>query len=62
MKVKIVNLTDFNQFVDIDGDKNTDDVIIVGPKEVITSIEIPNEARLTALTTEFNKLLSIRKI
>jgi DNA invertase Pin-like site-specific DNA recombinase len=29
---------------------------------VLQGFEIPNEARLTALTTEFNKLLSIRKI
>lgn len=60
MKVNAFNQTDFNQYVDVDGDKNTDDTVVVGPKARV-SLNIPSEERFIELAKEFKNKLVLRK-
>lgn len=61
MKVVIINLTGFNQFVDLVGKSDTKETVAVGPKEKI-KVDIPNEKRFIQLSKQFAKKLAIRKL
>jgi len=61
MKVIIINTTDFNQYVDLDGNERTEDTVHLGPKEKV-KVEIPNEKRFIEISKKFAKKLVLRKI
>lgn len=58
MKVKITNATNTILYVDVDGNTNTDDTIILGVKA--SSSIIVSKERLDELKAEFDKKLNFR--
>jgi hypothetical protein len=61
MKVVIINLTGFNQYVDLDGNADTNDIVAVGPREKV-KVDIPNEKRFIEISKMFAKKLAIKKL
>ena len=61
MRVVVTNLTPFNQFVDLDGKANTDDIIHLGPKNRV-EVNIPTEKRFVQLSKDFLNKMSFRKV
>ena len=61
MKVVIVNKTPFNQYVDLDGNEDTKDIINIGPKEKV-QVDIPNEKRFIEISKQFKDSLFVRKV
>jgi hypothetical protein len=60
MKVIVHNLLSAPQFVDVDGNKSTDDIVTIGPR-VRETIELPNEKRFLELQREHKGKLNFRK-
>lgn len=61
MLVKITNKSPFNVFIDVDGDKRTEDTVQIGPKgrEVV---ELPSEKRYLEIAREFGNKIVMRKV
>lgn len=60
MKVVITNLTNYNQYIDIDGKSDTNDTVHLGPKARST-VEIPTEKRFLQLSKQLSGKILLRK-
>ncbi len=60
MKVIVTNLLSAPQFIDVDGNLATDDIVTLGPRarEVI---DIPSEKRFLELTRQHKGKINFRK-
>lgn len=62
MKVKLINKTDFSQYVDLDGDAdNHDTTVIVGPKATVV-VDIDSEAQFINIASTHKSTLIVRKV
>lgn len=59
--VKIINTSEFPIYPDLDGNKETKDMIFIGPKDRKT-VTLPNERRFVKLKAELSNRASIRKV
>lgn len=55
MRVKIVNTTSFNKFVDIGGSNKPEEIVVIGPKGS-TVQEISSSKQLASLRGKFKDL------
>lgn len=56
-RVILVNTSNRNVYVDIDGKTNTDDIIHLGPKAISTIIDLPNKSRMAEISKEYPKVI-----
>jgi len=61
MLVRITNKTPHNIFLDIDGDKRTEDTVHIGPKGRV-EVSIPSEKRFLEISHQYKKQLVLRKV
>jgi hypothetical protein len=61
IKVKIINKTDLQQFVDVSMDNKPNGIYAVPPKEAIT-VEVSNESDFLFLAKKYRKSLVVKKI
>lgn len=61
MKVRITNLLNVQQYIDLNGDGNPDTLIILGGSAT-TDTEVTSERRFVQLSKEFKDILLIRKV
>jgi len=61
MKVKIFNISTVIQYVDLVGNENADDTIVLGPKMGAVEVDL-SETRFLELSKEFARKLSLRKL
>jgi len=61
MRVIIINRTAFNQFVDLEGVNDVNNIINIGPRERIV-VDIPNEKRFLEISKQFKNILVLRKL
>ena len=57
IKVILVNTSNRNVYVDLDGDKKTDDIIQLGPKAISTPCFVPSKTRMEEIAKEYPKVL-----
>lgn len=61
MQVRITNVSEIQQTIDLNGDANPDTTIILGSKNT-TEVDIVSERRFVQLSKEFKNKLIIRKL
>lgn len=61
VKVKLINTTDFTQYVDLVGDNDPDTIIALGPRSNTTG-DVASEAQFVKLSKSLRGKVVIRKL
>lgn len=61
MLVKITNKTQFGLSIDLDGNKDTADTVVIGPKGKET-VKVPSEKRFLEISKEYKNKIIMRKV